>query len=161
MKKTLIFLAAMCFVLSSCFLTEIPINIDGETYFYLADTNGTSTTVFHLGESFYVKFCLTNTTQDSLDFMMGDGGPIVRFSIYQDEQYIAGSTDGLCFIEPVFYLKFAPGDSMTGTWLAPTTPWQDPLVTLSTGNYRMITDFPEFDALETDTIADINFTIIE
>lgn len=160
MKKTLIFLGFIGLMLSSCFFPEVQ-HHDGETYFYLADTNGTAGTVFHSGESFYVKFCLTNTTQDSLGFVMGDGGPIVRFSIYQDEQYIAGSTDGLCFIQPVFYLKFAPGDSMKSTWLAPTTYWQEPKVILSPGAYQMMVDFPQFDALQTDTIANINFTVTE
>lgn len=148
-------------MLSSCFLPEIPMNNDGETYFYLADTNGTPGMTFHSGESFYMKFCLTNTMEDSLDFVMGDGGPFVRFYIYQETQYIAGSTDGLSFILPIIYLTFAPGDSMTGIWLAPTTPWQDPLVTLSPGDYRAIVDFPQFDALQTDTIGTINFTVIE
>jgi len=160
MKKALIFLIVFCVVLSSCFL-DPPMNNDGETYFYLADTNGTPGTIFHPGESFYVKFCLTNTTEDSLDFTMYDGGPFVRFTIYQDDQYIAGSMDGLGVHEPVLDFKFASGDSMTSTWLAPTTLWQDPLVTLSPGDYRAIVDFPQFDALQTDTICAINFTVIE
>jgi hypothetical protein len=108
-----------------------------------------------------MKFCLTNTTEDSLNFTMGDGGPFVRFTIYQDDQYIAGSTDGLCFIQPILCFPFAPGDSMTGTWLAPTTPWQDSLVILSPGEYRAVVDFPQFDDLQTDTIGAINFMIIE
>ncbi len=153
-------LLALCLVLSSCFSPESD-TINKETYFYLTDTAGRVTTTFHPGESFNVKFCLTNTTEDSLDFTMGDGGPFVRFSIYQDDQYIAGSTDGLSFIQPVFYLKFAPGDSMKSTWLAPTTPWQEPKITLSPGSYQMMVDFPQFNLLQTDTIPDITFTIIE
>ncbi len=161
MKKALISLAVLCVLLSSCFLLEPQMNCDGETYFYLADTNGTSGTIFYTGESFYVKFCLTNTTEDSLDFTMGDSGPFIRFYIYQDDQYIAGSLDGLGFYLPILHYKFAPGDSMTSTWLAPTTIWQDPKVTLSPGDYRAIVDFPQFDVLQTDTIGDINFTVIE
>ncbi|MCD6336760.1 MAG: hypothetical protein J7M01_00820 [Candidatus Marinimicrobia bacterium] len=136
-------------------------NCNGETYFYLADTNGTLGTTFHSDESFYMKFCLTNTTEDSLDFTMYDGGPFVRFSIYQDDQYIAGSMDGVGVHEPVLDFKFASGDSMIGTWLAPTTFWQDPIITLSPGEYRALVDFPQFDALQTDTIEAINFTVIE
>ncbi|MCK4530659.1 MAG: hypothetical protein KAU44_05735 [Candidatus Marinimicrobia bacterium] len=161
MKKTLIFLALLNILLSSCFLPEPPINNIGETYFYLADTNGTSGTTFHSGESFYMKFCLTNTMGDSLDFVMGDGGPFVRFYIYQESQYIAGSTDGLSFILPIINFTFAPGDSMIGTWLAPTSFWQDPIITLSPGEYRALVDFPQFDVLQTDTIEAINFTVIE
>lgn len=161
MKKALIFLALLSILLSSCFFSDLPMNCNDETYFYLADTNGTLGTTFHSGESFYMKFCLTNTMEDTLDFVMGDGGPFVRFYIYQENQYIAGSTDGLCFILPVLNFPFAPGDSMTGTWLAPTTPWQDPLISLSPGDYRALVDFPQFDALQTDTIGAINFTVIE
>jgi len=108
-----------------------------------------------------MKFCLTNTREDSLDFTMGNTGPFVRFTIYQDDQYVAGSTDGLDFLLPILYNTFAPGDSMTSTWLAPTTPWQDPMVSLSPGDYRAIVDFPQFDILQTDTITDIGFTVIE
>jgi hypothetical protein len=161
MKKTLMLFVLLCMLLSACFLFDPPINYDGKTYFYLADTNGTSGTTFHSDESFNMKFCLTNTSEDSLNFTMGDGGPFVRFAIYQDDQYIAGSTDGLCFILPVIYCTFAPGDSLIGTWLAPTTPWQDSLVILSPGEYRAVVDFPQFVDLRTDTIGTINFTIVE
>ncbi|MCF7832721.1 MAG: hypothetical protein K9N05_03985 [Candidatus Marinimicrobia bacterium] len=161
MKKIFIFLAVLCVLLSSCFSPEPQMNTEGETYYYLADTNGTPGTSFHSGESFYVKFCLTNTTEDSLDFTMYNGGPFVRFSIYQDDQYIAGSMDGLGVHEPVLYLKFAPGDSMTSTWLAPTTPWQEPKVTLSPGTYRVHVVFPQFDVLQTYTLANIIFTITQ
>ena len=154
MKKTFIFLTVLGVLLSGCFLFDPPMVSEGETYFYLADTSGTPGTTFHSGESFYMKFCLTNTTED-------DGGPFVRFTIYQDDQYIAGSMDGLGVHEPVLDFIFAPGDSMTGTWLAPTTPWQDPVVILSPGEYRAIVDFPQFIALQTDTIGAIDFTIIE
>ncbi len=161
MKKTLIFLALLSILLSSCFFSDLPMNTEGETYFYLADTNGTLGTTFHSGESFYMKFCLSNTTEGSLDFTMVDTGPFVRFTIYQDDQYVAGSTDGWGFRLPILYYTFAPGDSMIGTWLAPTTFWQDPIITLSPGEYRALVDFPQFDVLQTDTIEAINFTVIE
>ena len=161
MRKTLIFLALLSILLSSCFLPDLPMNCNGETYFYLADTNGTLGTTFHSGESFYMKFCLSNTMEDSLDFTMGDTGPFVRFTIYQGNQYVAGSTDGLDFLLPILYYTFAPGDSMTSTWLAPTSFWQDSIITLSPGEYRALVDFPQFDVLQTDTIEAINFTVIE
>ncbi len=136
-------------------------NCNGETYFYLADTNGTLETTFHSGESFYMKFCLTNTTEDSLDFTMSDTGPFVRFTIYQSDQYVTGSTDGLGFNLPIIYCTFAPGDSMIGTWLAPASFWRDSEVILSSGTYRGRVIFPQFDVLQTDTIGVINFTVIE
>lgn len=161
MKKIFIFLTILGVLLSGCFLLDPPMNDGEETYFYMADTNGISGTTFHSGESFNMEFCLTNTSEDSLDFTMYDGGPFVRFAIYQDDQYIAGSMDGVPVPEPVLDFKFTPGDSMTNTWLAPTTPWQDPLVTLSPGEYRAIVNFPQFVDLQTDTIGAINFTIVE
>ncbi|MFA6619059.1 MAG: hypothetical protein WCT23_08335 [Candidatus Neomarinimicrobiota bacterium] len=160
MKKIFISLILLCFLFLAC-LFNPNTNNEGKTYFYLADTTGTIGTVFYSGESFNINFCLTNTTEDSLDFTMYDGGPFVRFSIYQGDQYIAGSMDGLGVHEPVLDFKFAPGDSMTSTWLAPTTPWQDPKVTLSPGSYRMDVEFPQFSILRTDTITAINFTVIE
>lgn len=160
MKKIFISFLVLVLLLTSCLFNPQG-NNEGKTYFYLADTTGTIGTVFHSGESFNVKFCLTNTRNDSLNFTMYDGGPFVRFSIYQGDQYIAGSMDGLGVHEPVLDFKFAPGASMTSTWLAPTTPWQDPKVILCPGSYRMDVEFPEFSILRTDTIANINFTVIE
>jgi hypothetical protein len=161
MKKYIFPIIMIIFVLAACDLFDPETNGNQITYFTLTDTLGNPGTTFHTGESFYVEFCLTNTTEDSLDFTMYDSGPFVRFSIYQDDQYIAGSMDGLGFNLPVIDYKFAPGDSMTGAWLAPTTPWQDPLISLSPGDYRAIVDFPQFDALQTDTIGAINFTVVE
>lgn len=159
MKKIFILLVLLSVIISGCIFT--PSTTDYRTYFYLADTNGVEKTTFSPGESFLMEFCLTNTTDDSLDFTMYDSGPFVRFAIYQEDQYVAGSMDGLGVREPVIDYKFAPGDSMTGSWLAPTTPWQDPKITLTPGDYRAVVIFPGIPELHTDTIPDINFTISE
>lgn len=160
MKRTTIFLLALGLVLSSCFSPKLD-TVNNKTCFYLADTTGRVTTTFHSGESFIVKFRFTNTREDSLDFTMYDGGPFVRFSIYQGEQYIAGSMDGMGVYFPVFNRSLAPGDSIYGQWKAPTTITQEPKIILKAGTYRAIADFPVIEELRTDTIAAINFTILE
>lgn len=127
--------------------------------FYLADRNGHATTAFTQGEDFYMYFNLVNTTEDTLDYSVGNSGPAVRFAIYQGSECISSSTDGLAFLCVVLDYKLAPGDTIKGFWLAPTAPIHSTKINLSPGQYKAVAEFPVIQALDTDSIRDIVFTV--
>jgi hypothetical protein len=106
-----------------------------------------------------MHFNLVNTTNDTLDYSVGDSGPAVRFYIYKNGIQIASSTDGLGFLAVMMYYKLAPEDTLKGLWLAPTAPILSSHNILASGRYKARAVFPEFVELQTDTISDIIFIV--
>ncbi len=160
MRKSLILLFLVLIILSGCVFNPAQIP-DASNVFFLSDTLGNSTTTFQVGEEFYMNFRMINTTDSSLTYTLYDSGPEVRFSILRDSIYVAGSMDGYGVRLPVFNRELASGDSIVGQWKAPTTPAQDPIVTLEAGTYLAVPQFPAIPELQTETIMAISFTIVE
>jgi hypothetical protein len=162
MKKAIkwLFVTIISVLLLSCLQDPVDIPDSGDIFF-LSNFSGDPTTTFQSGEDFFMHFCLVNTTNDTLDFTVGDSRPPVTFYIYKNGIQIASSIDGLCFAHVVMYYKLDPGDTLKGLWLAPTAPILSSHNILSPGRYKARAVFPEFVELQTDTISDIIFNVVE
>lgn len=158
MKRIWISIAITLMLLSGCLITpdDVP---QANDVFYLADRDGNPSTTFSSGEDFYMYFNLVNTTQDSLGFTFT--GTPVYFTIYQGTTRISGSTDGLYFAQVVVGARLAPGDTIKSMWLAPTPPIQSTKIDLEPGQYKAVATFPTLEVLQTDTIPEIFFSVVE
>jgi len=158
MKKKSIYILMTLILFWGCIM-NLPDDVpQASDVFHLTDRDGNPSTTFASGEDFYMYFNLVNTTQDSLDYSY-TGFP-VYFSIYKGTTRIVGSMDGLSFAQVLIETKLAPGDTLKGMWLAPTPPIQSTKIDLDPGQYRAVVTFPAIEALQTDTIPDINFTVL-
>ncbi len=128
---------------------------------HLTDTTGRETTAFHPLEDFEIGFALTNTTGKRLTFGRADSGPDVRFRVMKGDSLVASSTDGYVYLmnAPLGYLD--PGQTMQGYWRGPTTPPQDPKVTLDVGSYTLQVFFPHFDRAEVKEVPAIEFSVVK
>ena len=160
MKKAIkwIFVTIISVLLLSCLQGPADIPDSGDIFF-LSNFSGDPTTIFQSGEDFFMHFSLVNTTNDTLDYSVGDSGHAVRFYIYKNSRLIASSTDGLGFLAVMMYYKLAPEDTLKGRWLAPTSPILSSHNILAPGRYKAVAVFPEFVELQTDTISDIIFNV--
>jgi hypothetical protein len=127
----------------------------------LTDTSGRETTTFHRGENFDINFTLVNTTGKKLTFYRGDSGPDVMFSVFRNDSLIATSIDGYVFLMVVSTGHVEPGQTLRGYWRGPTTPAQNPRVTLNEGLYKLQVSFPKFDQVEVKEVPAIQFAVIE
>lgn len=107
-----------------------------------------------------MEFYLINNTDSTLDYTVYDSGPAVKFSIYRDTTYVAGSMDGIGVRCAVYTYDLEPGDSISGKWLAPTT-LHDPLLQLEAGQYSAKVSYPSDSGLDHKQVDDIFFTISE
>lgn len=124
-------------------ITENPNLIIPE--FSMTDTLGVETYYFKVGESFFIEYYLVNTSPDTMYYTKYDSGPDIIFYILKYQTVVASSIDGLGVHMPVTREYLAPGDTMYARWKAPTTPYQDPKVTLGTGLHWIEVSYPEFD----------------
>lgn len=127
--------------------------------FTLTDTLGFSEWYFDPGESFNLDFVLVNTCPDTMFYTKYDSGPDVRFEITKNDSVVATSMDGYGVRAVVEDAFLAPGDTIRGHWLAPTTPEQDPKVTLASGLYKAKVSYPEFSGPEVHPVSEIVFLI--
>ena len=109
--------------------------------FYLTDTSGILKTTFHSGESFRMRFSVTNTTGQTLSYMY-TGSP-TGFVILQDDSVLVVQQD--CAV-PLFLARdsLLACASTTAEWLAPQPLCSKMNVTLPPGSYtaRLITAIP-------------------
>jgi len=126
--------------------------------FALADTTGKRTTTFHSGDQFDMFFTLKNTMEEALTFHYTL--PPVYFQILQYDSVIASSIDGYTFPAIVLGGSVAPGEALSGSWRAPTTPAQEPRVILAPGVYQANVIFSTFDQVRIKTVAQINFLVV-
>jgi hypothetical protein len=127
--------------------------------FTLTDTLGISDRYFNSGELFNLDFILVNTSPDTMFYTKYDSGPDVRFEIILDDSVVASSMDGYGAYQMVEDAFLAPNDTMSGHWLAPTTPEQDPKITLASGLYKATVSYPDFDGPEVNPVDEILFLI--
>ncbi|MBI5472903.1 MAG: hypothetical protein HY961_11210 [Ignavibacteriae bacterium] len=127
----------------------------------LTDTSGREMTVFHPGESFDIRFALTNTTAKTLTYYRGSSAPDVLFWVFRNDSLVASSTDGYAFLMVVSTGYLEPRETLRGFWRGPTTPAQHPRVLLSPGAYVLRVSFPTFDQAETRRVPPIQFSIVE
>jgi len=160
MKKIAFFILA-AFIINNCSQSTSPSDIILNGTFSLMDTTGQSSSQFNSEEEFRLIYTLTNNSKDTLTYYRGSSGPAIRFSIQKNDSIIATSVDGYDF-EAIFLTShLAPGHSLSGNWLAPTTPEQYPKVVLGPGQYKAIVSYPSFEEAKVDTVSPIFFTVIE
>jgi len=128
--------------------------------FTLTDTTGQSKSQFQSGEPFELAFSLTNTTPDSLFYVLSPDE--LFFTIYQDSNFIT-SSDHKC-PQPEFanrLVKLAPGQSIQGSWEGPSSPCQSPKIKITPGNYLVKVSFPYPKNVKVNNVSPINFLIVQ
>lgn len=160
--KEIAFFILTAFVINNCTQsTSPPSDIILNGTFSLMDTTGQSSTQFSSGEEFRLIYSLTNNSKDTLTYYRGNSGPAIIFEIQKNDNVVASSVDGYAFEAIAFKNHLAPGKSLSGNWLAPTTPAQYPKAVLGPGQYKATVSYPIFQEAKVDTVSPIYFTVIE
>ena len=89
------------------------------------------------------------------------GEPGISFYIEENDERIASSIDGYGFLQVIMNYKLAPGDTLKGSWLGPTTPAQDPQINLDAGKYTACAEFQGTPELSISCETEIIFNISE
>lgn len=106
-----------------------------------------------------MTFSIVNTTNDTLAYERANSGPSVIFRILKGDSVVASSVDGYAFLMVVLGGTVVPHDTLRGYWKTPTTPAQNPKVTLYQGSYEAQVLFPRFDMVQVDSVTPIPFTV--
>jgi len=159
--KKIAFFTLIAFFISTCSHSTSPSEIILHGNFSLTDTSGHSSSQFHSGEEFILKYTLTNSSKETLTYHTGNSGPSIIFRIQKNDSTVASSVDGYVFAAVVITRHLSPGHSLNETWLAPTTPAQDPKVVLEPGEYKALVHYPSFEEAMVDSVAPILFSVVE
>ena len=159
--RIIIIMAAITIFMSGCDQSTSPSDKLLTATFTLADLNGEKFSQLHSGEEFKLEFTLINATDETLTFYRGSSAPPVTFEITKNDSVIASSVDGYAFLAVVLGGSIAPGDSLQGSWRAPTTPAQNPKIILSQGSYEAKVLFPNFKQVKVNSVSSIKFSVIQ
>ncbi len=159
--KTIIIIAVVTVFMAGCEQSTSSSDKLLTAAFTLTDLNGEKFSQLHSGEEFKLEFTLINTTDETLTFYRGSSAPPVTFEITKNDRVIASSVDGYTFLTVVLGGTVAPGDSLRGSWQAPTTPPQNPKIVLSPGAYEAKVLFPDFRQIKVNPVSSIKFSVIQ
>lgn len=160
--KAIISFALLSILLAGCDLLKNKSNGNAvlSASFSLTDTTGKPMGIIHPSQQFDLSFLLINTTADTITFHRGNSGPSVTFQILKDDSIVATSVDGYAFLQVVLGGFVAPHDTLRAYWKAPTTPAQNPIVTLYPGSYEAKVLFPTFDQVNVNPVSQIEFSVV-
>lgn len=124
----------------------------------VTDTTGRESRQFRPGESFDLRFSMTNMTGTPLSYE--HTGPEVVLLVMAGDSLVASSVDGLMWVQVVQAGSLRNGDSFSLTWRAPNTPWTGRVISLDPGRYTAAVSVrARFDGVTPPVVTPIAFTV--
>lgn len=157
MRRIVLLMLLSVVFYSGCNLFETNSSKNPNPVLILSDLAGNLTNTFQSGEHFQMEFTLKNTTGE--DRTYGYSGFPVVFSIHQGDSLVATSSDGYLFAMVLLGGSVKSGETMSASWVAPNTKYQEPKVVLSPGTYQAKVSFPKFRETTIDPPSPVEFTV--